>query len=1623
MLINIHDSHLEKVGFLDSESPGAPGFFNDVEHHYLPEGASTFTFSVNKKKNGILQDYCQFLNEDAYFSFSENGEDHFYSVGTVDEDNDTTFTVTCYSLNLELRLEQCDPLENTASHNIQWYFDQMELINNTQITIGINEVSDLSRVIKYDGQESKLARLISLIGNFDAEFEFITKSNNDGTLDKIILNIYKQNDGVNFQGVGTNRDDVILTLDTNITGVSRTVDKTQIFNATTITGADGLTWNSSEFSYVNSDGVEEFYKRKNADTAFAPLSLAKYPSQIQSSTGDRWIRKNFTTDYTSANAIWGYAVSQFKKFAYGIVTYKVSVSSLLVSSEVGNGLPLKIGDTVTISDDNFIDSNGVHGLILSARVSEMEISRTDPTKNTLVFSNYIRLQSQISNDLQSQLSNLVDAATPFRAELSTTNGTQFKNGTGSTTLSAHIFKGSATTETVADSYEWSKDGTVVANAQTITVDASGVVDKAVYSFKATVGGKVVASQSVTITNVNDGTNGRSVTNVSQKWRLTTTTATPTQAWSDAGWLTTQPTTTATNKYLWSITRTTFNLAPLTQDVIEQKAVYGDKGDKGDTGNDGIAGKDGVGIKTTVITYAISTNETTAPATGWTSSVPSLVKGQYLWTKTVWNYSDGTSESGYTVTYIAKDGNNGNDGIAGKDGVGLINTTLRYAKSKDGVNKPEGRIVASFTDKFIPARSIIDNLIMTGKQVHLEQGKTYILSAETNGIFTNVHNVEQSNNATIWIVNPSFSTWDIISDTNTAIGTKYTHNRPTGDYEIRINSYEIDNSIWVKNIVFEDGTWTPDIPVANPGEYLWTRTTWFYSDNTNETGFSVAKMGEQGPKGDPGKDGIAGKDGVGIKTTVITYAISTNETTAPATGWTSSVPSLVKGQYLWTKTVWNYSDGTSESGYTVTYIAKDGNNGNDGIAGKDGVGLINTTLRYAKSKDGVNKPEGRIVASFTDKFIPARSIIDNLIMTGKQVHLEQGKTYILSAETNGIFTNVHNVEQSNNATIWIVNPSFSTWDIISDTNTAIGTKYTHNRPTGDYEIRINSYEIDNSIWVKNIVFEDGTWTPDIPVANPGEYLWTRTTWFYSDNTNETGFSVAKMGEQGPKGDPGKDGIAGKDGVGIKTTVITYAISTNETTAPATGWTSSVPSLVKGQYLWTKTVWTYTDNSSETGYSVTYISKDGNNGTNGIAGKDGVGIKTTTITYAGSTNGTTAPNTGWTSTVPTVAAGNYLWTKTVWAYTDNTSETGYSVAMMGVKGERGKQIFKSSYESVPHNNFHYWSDLSPAPSIDNPPKIGDTVITPSGNILQIDTVNVGGGGGGGTFGVGDVLGNIKGPSGSNGDPGKVVSDTEPTTRFKGLTWKYSGTTDLTASDGTVIKPNVEYYYNGTHWVINYFSVNNFAAESITSDKIDGKNLTITDGEFISKTTNGPVTTSTEIKDNHISISKTDGTVNTRNDIALDSEQGLAQKFTNINTGFYRTAGINYQGPFTSDSDGNFAQLTPQGTKLSTDVPWTKLSLMNNFNGNIEYAIINGTVYISASGVGVPAMTAGQWKQAAQLPTGSSAIPIRANRIAAGDSGDGLSWALLSNQAGGIFIRCSGNKSPTANLFNATLPYPIG
>jgi hypothetical protein len=71
----------------------------------------------------------------------------------------------------------------------------------------------------------------------------------------------------------------------------------------------------------------------------------------------------------------------------------------------------------------------------------------------------------------------------------------------------------------------------------------------------------------------------------------------------------------------------------------------------------------------------------------------------------------------------------------------------------------------------------------------------------------------------------------------------------------------------------------------------------------------------------------------------------------------------------------------------------------------------------------------------------------------------------------------------------------------------------------------------------------------------------------------------------------DGQAGKDGKGITSTTITYATSSSGTTVPTSGWGSAVPSVSPGQYLWTKTFWTYTDGTNETGYSVARMGTNG------------------------------------------------------------------------------------------------------------------------------------------------------------------------------------------------------------------------------------------------------------------------------------------------------------------------------------------------------------------------------------------------------------------------------------------------
>lgn len=1227
MQLNIHDSTLKRIGFINNDLPDALHYFNDNWHRYLAEGTSTFDFSVNK----VNPDYA-LLTLQSYISFSYDDEDYLFNIINIQQDH-STMQIQCENLNLELISEEVGAYSNTKRHSIVWYLKNAAKITANVVEIGNNPFSTIDEdtsnpILSFDSTETKLARIISICNSFKAEFQFKTNLKDDGTLQNITLDLYQTG------GVGQLRKDVTLYYGKNIDGITSTGDRTAtFFNSTTVTDSNNkYNWISIEGKYYNSDGQLEFYKDAGSNTAYAPLSRDMFPSQILSTSSDQYTNKNIQTSASSNDDLWDYAVSQFKLYAYPQMTYEVVVSVNAVTSALGNDKKLNIGDTIIVQDSTFDKSDG--GLILSARVSEQEISFTNPLNNKITFTNFVKLKSEISADLYGRMKDLVDQNTPYRAELETTNGVQFKNSAGSTTLTARIYFGSDSTETKADSYSWTKDGTLVANVQEVTVDASEIDGKAVYAYKATVNEKVVGTASVTITNVNDGATG-------------------------------------------------------------PQGPQGLKGDPGATGIPGQAGADG---KTSYLHIAYATNSTGTDGFDISNATGKTYIGQY----TDFTSADSTDPSKYTWSLIKGDkGDKGDTGPQGPQGErGIAGAT--GATGSLGPKGADGR--SSYIHiKYAPVINPTDSQITDTPNAYI-------------GVYTD-YNQADSTSASAY----TWSKWQGEDGANGVAGAKGADGRTTYVHFAYANSTNGQTNF---STSYFDGAL-----------YMGTLTDYTQTDSTNYAAYTWSRLkGDKGDKGDQGIQGIQGVDGrQGIpgpkgadgKTqyTHIAYANS-------ADGVTNFSTSDSNRAYIGMYVDFNVNDSNTPSDYSWTLVkGADGTQGTPGKPGTDGkTPYFHTAWSYsADGKDGFTTVYPNLNLLHHTTFKNHEPLPQQYFSIAIKNGGVNNKPYISMSYNNPTENSYTDTIQWGYWGSWNFDKeSFKTsttytfsfylkgsgtirthvYPSIIDTSSVNGLvdgKVTGLAPDGQYDWNLTSEWVRHTYTFttkssmtenQNFLFrlftgnsvdiclpkleEGSTATPymqsanEVTTADYPSYIGQYTDFTQADSTNPSDYTWSLIrGNDGKDGAPGKDGIAGKDGVGIKATVITYAISTSGTIAPTTGWTSSVPSLVKGQYLWTKTVWTYTDNSFETGYSVSYISKDGNNGNDGIAGKDGVGIKTTTITYAGSTSGTTAPTSGWTTTVPTVAAGSYLWTKTVWAYTDNTSETGYSVAMMGVKGDKGDQ----------------------------------------------------------------------------------------------------------------------------------------------------------------------------------------------------------------------------------------------------------------------------------------------------------------------------------------------------------------
>ena len=150
----------------------------------------------------------------------------------------------------------------------------------------------------------------------------------------------------------------------------------------------------------------------------------------------------------------------------------------------------------------------------------------------------------------------------------------------------------------------------------------------------------------------------------------------------------------------------------------------------------------------------------------------------------------------------------------------------------------------------------------------------------------------------------------------------------------------------------------------------------------------------------------------------------------------------------------------------------------------------------------------------------------------------------------------------------------------------------------------------------------------------------------------------------KGEDGQDGESGRGISGTPETV--YGQSKLGTTIPSS-WSTTRPNVPAGEYLWTKTITKYTDNTES---SVIIPTLMGPKGEQGVAG---LGIKNQNVEYAKGTSGTVPPASGWSTTIPTVNANEYFWTRTTLTYTNNTSTIAYSVSRMGANGSDAKLLY--------------------------------------------------------------------------------------------------------------------------------------------------------------------------------------------------------------------------------------------------------------------------------------------------------------------------------------------------------------
>lgn len=655
------------------------------------------------------------------------------------------------------------------------------------------------------------------------------------------------------------------------------------------------------------------------------------------------------------------------------------------------------------------------------------------------------------------------------------------------------------------------------------------------------------------TNGANGTNGKSIGSVVNYYLATASSSGVTTATS--GWTTAVQSVSAAKKYLWNyevVKYTDGTVASTTAPCII--GSYGDQGSKGDKGDIGSTGN---GIKSITEHYAVSTSNSTVP-TSWSSTVPTMTESN----KYLWNYETITYTNGTTVDTTKRViGVYGNKGATGSQGYSLVANVVRDA----------------FTESQWTTYGTIN---------HEETWPS------TSGIRNGCR------------IGDMFAIVGTATDTKNAHVAYYRSNTASGDLK----------GLCISHTIIPRGA-----------------------------------TGATGSKGDKGDTGASGK---GVKSTAVTYQASSSGTTIPTGVWSATPPATSADKpYFWTRTIITYTDNTTSTAYNVgstpegivvggRNLATNTNKGTTGWGWNMQTGGCTKTL---VSENGVDT---------------CKLTRDSVAQTGWSViefsyigrtKWEADTNYTVSVDVKASVSTsmdpgfrhsdssnmlIQSCKAVNNKTVanvwtklvWVVKsaatlPSGTSQNTyFTRMNSNVGVSYqfknlkiekgnTATDWTPAPEDYVSYVDVEYYLSTSPTSLSGGSWSTIAPTWVNGKYMWSRTVTTdgsgnrtYSPNQNGVCIAGAQ-GATGAKGDKGDTGGTGATGKGVKSIVEQYYKSTSATAMSGGSWSTTYPGWENSKYIWTRSVITYTDNTTSTTTAVCVTGSKGDKGATGGTGPQG------------------------------------------------------------------------------------------------------------------------------------------------------------------------------------------------------------------------------------------------------------------------------------------------------------------------------------------------------------------------------------------------------------------------------------